>query len=58
MATVNNAAINIGVQVYESLLSILLGIYLKVELLVIHMVILYLTLRNFYIVFLILLNTF
>ena len=45
MAVVNNAAMNIGVQVSESLLSILLGIHLEVELLN-HMVILSLTFRR------------
>ena len=32
LAIVNSAAMNIGVQVSESLLSVLLGIYLEVEL--------------------------
>lgn len=42
LATVNNAAMNVGIQISQFLTSILLGIYLKVELLI-HMVILRLT---------------
>lgn len=50
LAVVNNAAMNVSVQKFESLISILLSIYPEMEL-VNHMVILYLILGNHYIVF-------